>query len=86
MTRPRPHKRAGRPPAGARSGEKVKDYPQLSVRLPPETVQILNALSLVFATPQWRVVNEAIHNVVAQLPQDKRDLVHAFARRKPLPK
>ena len=27
-------RRIGRPPAGARAGEKVKDYPQLSIRLP----------------------------------------------------
>ena len=27
-------RRIGRPPAGARDGEKVKDYPQLSIRLP----------------------------------------------------
>ena len=29
-------RRIGRPPAGARDGEKVKDYPQLSIRLPSE--------------------------------------------------
>src|SRR5262249_34794030 len=29
-------RRAGRPPAGAREGEKVKDYPQLSIRVPVE--------------------------------------------------
>src|SRR3954470_11802020 len=27
-------RRAGRPPAGAKEGEKVKDYPQLSIRVP----------------------------------------------------
>jgi hypothetical protein len=64
----------------------VKDYPQLSVRLPPDTVRILNALSVMFSTPQWRIVNEAIHSVVAALPEDKRDLVQAFARRRVLPK
>jgi len=32
----RGRRRAGRPPAGAREGEKVKDYPQLSVRVPHE--------------------------------------------------
>ena len=31
-----PRRRAGRPPAGAREGEKVKDYPQLSIRVPLE--------------------------------------------------
>jgi len=35
---PKQPKRIGRPPAGAREGERVrvKDYPQLSVRLPVE--------------------------------------------------
>ena len=40
-------RRAGRPPAGAREGEKVKDYPQLSIRVPVELKARLNALSAV---------------------------------------
>src|SRR4051812_35974656 len=34
--RVRDRRRAGRPPAGAKEGEKVKDYPQLSIRVPVE--------------------------------------------------
>jgi predicted DNA-binding protein len=53
-------RRIGRPPAGARAGEKVKDYPQLSIRLPTEVKAKLNALSLVASRPQWRIITDAI--------------------------
>ena len=44
-------RRAGRPPAGAKEGEKVKDYPQLSIRVPVEIKARLNALSAVTGWP-----------------------------------
>ena len=53
-------RRIGRPPAGARDGEKVQDYPQLSIRLPAEVKATLNALSLLESRPQWRVIIDAI--------------------------
>jgi hypothetical protein len=65
----------GRPPAGAKRGEKVKDYPQLSIRLPQEFKARLNALSAVTGLAQWRVIVEAINCFNADLPQDERDLV-----------
>ena len=49
-------RRAGRPPAGAKVGEKVKDYPQLSIRVPPGMKARLNAVSAVTGLAQWRVV------------------------------
>src|SRR5258705_5983195 len=55
-----PRRRAGRPPAGARAGEMVKDYPQLSIRLPVEMKARLNALSAVTGLAQWRVFIVAI--------------------------
>ena len=58
--RPRSAGRSGRPPAGVRQGERVKDYPQTSLRLPPEIKAKLYALSRVSATPQWRVVSAAL--------------------------
>jgi hypothetical protein len=51
---------SGRPPSGMRHGEKVRDYPQVTLRLPPETKAKLYALSLVTGAPQWRVVNAAL--------------------------
>jgi hypothetical protein len=43
-----------------RKGERVKDYPQTSLRLPPEIKTKLYALSRVSAIPQWRVVSAAL--------------------------
>jgi hypothetical protein len=53
-------RRSGRPPAGVRKGERVKDYPQTSLRLPPEIKTKLFALSRVTGTSQWRVVSAAL--------------------------
>src|SRR5262245_1608724 len=58
--RARGRRRAGRPPAGAKHGEKVKDYPQLSIRLPLEFKARLNALTAVTGLAQWRVIVAAI--------------------------
>jgi hypothetical protein len=52
--------RIGRPPAGIRAGEMVKDYPQLNLRVPPETRAKLDALSTVRKQPRWRIVLDAI--------------------------
>jgi predicted DNA-binding protein len=53
-------RRIGRPPAGARAGERVKDYPQLSIRLPVEVKAKLQALSVIASRPQWRLISDAI--------------------------
>jgi hypothetical protein len=42
---PKERRRIGRPPAGARAGERVKDYPQLSVRVPGDVKARLQAIS-----------------------------------------
>jgi predicted DNA-binding protein len=74
-------RRAGRPPAGAREGEKVKDYPQLSIRVPVEMKARLNALSAVTGLAQWRVIVEAIDCFVSDLPQPDRELVDGLSER-----
>ncbi len=74
-------RRAGRPPAGAREGEKVKDYPQLSIRLPVEMKARLNALSVVTGLAQWRVVVEALDCFVCDLSPTDRDLVQGLSQR-----
>jgi predicted transcriptional regulator len=53
----------------------VKDYPQMSVRLPPEVKAKLEALSLVRAQPQWRVISAAIVCYVRELSVAERRLV-----------
>jgi hypothetical protein len=64
----RVRRRSGRPPAGVRAGERVKDYPQTSLRLPPEIKAKLQALSSVSGTPQWRVVGAALERLFRAFP------------------
>src|SRR5262249_55064988 len=75
-------KRIGRPPAGARAGEKVKDYPQLSIRLPDEVKAKLQALSLVAARPQWRVITEAIEGYLGQRTEAEKKMIDALVGRR----
>lgn len=75
-----PRRRAGRPPAGHR-GEKVKDYPQLSIRVPVEFKARLSAMSAVTGLAQWRVVVEAINCMLEDLPPNDRQLVDGISER-----
>jgi predicted transcriptional regulator len=74
-------RRIGRPPAGARAGEKVKDYPQLSIRLPAEVKAKLQALSLIESRPQWRVITDAIDCYARGRSSAERRLIAALAGR-----
>jgi predicted DNA-binding protein len=76
-----PRRRVGRPPAGARAGEKVKDYPQLSIRVPIEMKARLNALSAVTGLAQWRLIVEAIDCFFEDLPDNDRELVAGLSQR-----
>lgn len=71
----------GRPPAGARAGERVKDYPQLSVRVPREIKVTLGALSVLRAKPQWRIVVESIECLIGSLPDADRQSVQELIKR-----
>jgi predicted DNA-binding protein len=79
--KPLTRRRAGRPPAGAKQGERVKDYPQLSIRVPLEFKARLNALSAVTGKAQWRVVVEAINCFREELPVSDRELVDGLSER-----
>jgi len=74
-------RRIGRPPAGARAGERVKDYPQLSIRLPGEVKAKLQALSLVASRPQWRIITDAIDCYLRERPEAERRIVDDLLRR-----
>ena len=78
---PRGSRRVGRPPAGARAGEKVKDYPQLSIRVPAELKARLNALSVVTGLSQWRVVVDAIECLRDGLSPTDRERVDGLSER-----
>ena len=74
-------RRIGRPPAGAREGEKVKDYPQLSIRLPTEVKAKLQALSLIASRPQWRIITDAIDCYVRERSDAERRMVDELVGR-----
>jgi len=74
-------RRPGRPPAGAKEGERVKDYPQLSIRVPAEMKARLNALSAVTGLAQWRLVVSAIDCILEDLPPNDRELVDGLSAR-----
>ena len=73
--------RRGRPPAGARPGERVTDYPQLSLRIPHTTLLTLQAASTVIGEPQWRVLADAVNRYIAQMPPHERGLLDGLLRR-----
>jgi predicted transcriptional regulator len=74
-------RRVGRPPAGARVGEKVKDYPQLSIRLPGDVKAKLHALSVIAARPQWRIITDAIECFLRDRPEPEQRMVDELVGR-----
>lgn len=64
-------RKVGRPPAGD-DGERVKDYPQVSFRLPTEVRDKLVALSEVRKQPQWRLVVESVECYLRDLPRQEQ--------------
>ncbi|MCU1386407.1 MAG: hypothetical protein JWL71_5104 [Acidobacteria bacterium] len=75
--------RSGRPPAGLRQGEMVREYPQVSLRLPPEIKAKLHALSVISGTPQWRVVSAALECFFRERSQAEQREVLTHMRRQP---
>src|SRR5262245_35375304 len=71
----------GRPPAGRKPGERVKDYPQLAIRVPPHVRDTLRALGRATRQPQWRVLQEAISSYVDARPADERALLDGLVNR-----
>jgi predicted DNA-binding protein len=78
---PRERRRIGRPPAGARAGERVKDYPQVSIRLPSEIKAKLQALSLITSRPQWRIISDAIECYFRERSDQEQRLVEDLSGR-----
>jgi predicted DNA-binding protein len=74
-------RRVGRPPAGAEPGEKVKDYPQVSLRIPPALKSQLLSLSIMQSKPQWRILVDAIECLIRDLSQSERRRLREIAKR-----
>src|SRR6266851_9559780 len=61
MTVKRKRRRPGqRMTTGIRPGEKASDYQRLTIRLPEDVRDELEALSAAVRLPQWRVIVDAI--------------------------
>ena len=73
--------RLGRPPIG-RKGERVSDYPQVMIRLPHATKDVLEALSGLTGTPVWRLVDQAVDVYVKQLSDSERRLLASVRQRR----
>src|SRR5262245_51996914 len=63
--------RVGRPPAGE-AGQRVTDYPQVSVRLPADARDKLLALSKLRGQPQWRLIVESVECYLGELSAEER--------------
>ena len=70
----------GRPPSGP-GGERVSDYPQLTIRLPAATKAKLNTLSLLTGNPIWRLIDRAVEIYVQNLPEPERSRLGDIAER-----
>ena len=79
-SKPKPA-RPGRPPIG-RKGEKVSDYPQVMIRLPQDTKDVLEALSGLTGTPVWRLIDQAVDTYVKQLSESERKLLASVRQRR----
>lgn len=73
-------RKRGRPPAG-HGGDKVSAYPQLTIRLPVDTKRKLTTLSLLMATPMWRIIDDAVETYVRHLPPAEQKLLGSVAER-----
>ena len=74
-------KKRGRPPGGDKPGERVVDYPQLSVRVPRAALRKLRAAATVQKLSHARVLADAIDRYLDALPPDQRTLVEGLLRR-----
>src|SRR5258708_3289406 len=74
--------RVGRPPAGASAGEKGKDAPELSVRVPPDIKTRVCAVSHVRRTSQGHIITDAIECYFRDLPAAERAIVEDLIHRR----
>ena len=74
-------KKRGRPPGGDQPGERVVDYPQLSVRVPRATLRKLRAAATVQHQSHAKVLADAVDRYLDALQPDQKTLVEGLLRR-----
>lgn len=62
----------GRPRGGVRRGERLRDYPTITVRVPPATRAMLKVLSARRGVPAWLMLRQLVICYVRQLPARER--------------
>ena len=62
----------GRPRGGVRAGERVRDYPTLTVRVPSDIRALLKALGSHMDLPLWQTIRHLTVCYVRDLPLDDR--------------
>jgi hypothetical protein len=66
----------GRPREGVKPGERVRDYPTVTVRLPGDTRAMLRALCFHMELPMWQTIRHLTVCFVRDLPGgQRRDIV-----------
>jgi hypothetical protein len=65
-------RKRGRPRGGVRPGERLRDYPVLTVRVPPDTRAMFTALCTRRRVPRWLMLRHLIVCFVRNLPATER--------------
>jgi len=65
-------RKRGRPRGGVRPGERMRDYPVLTVRVPPDTRAMFTALCTRRRVPRWMMLRHLIVCFVRNLPAHER--------------
>jgi hypothetical protein len=66
----------GRPREGVRPGERVRDYPTVTLRLPDDTRALLKAVGSHLNRPLWQTIRHLTVCFVRELPgRDRRTIV-----------
>ena len=75
--------RVGRPSGGIRAGERVKDYPRFTIRLPDDVRAEIEAAAGALRRPSWRIVVDAVRAYVGSGPaltDDEKRVVRAVLK------
>ena len=79
-----PTNRRGRPPEGlGKKGEpeRIRDYPRRLFTMRPSTLARLRAISDHEDRAEWRIIEDALHLYLEQMPAESRRAVERIAKR-----
>jgi hypothetical protein len=68
----RASRKRGRPRGGVRPGERLRDYPVITVRVPPDTRAMFRELCMRRRVPRWLMLRHLIVCFVRHLPANER--------------